>query len=72
MKKRHADEQTIAIVREAGAVPITTLCKRHNISKQTFFRWRNKLSGMDVPEARRLKDLESENARLSPIITKRL
>lgn len=70
MKKRHTDEQIIAILREAeaGTAPITTLCKRHNISEQTFFRWRNKFGGMDVPDARRLKDLESENARLKRMV----
>lgn len=74
MKKRHTDEQIIAIPREAepGSVPITTLCKRHNISEQTFFRWRNKLGGMDVPEARRLKGLESENARLKRLVAEQM
>ena len=74
MKKRHTDEQIIAILREAeaGNVPVTTLCKRHNISEQTFFRWRNKFGGMDVPEARRLKDLESENARLKRLVAEQL
>ena len=70
MKKRFTDEQIIAILREAeaGAMPVRALCKRHNISEQTFFRWRNKFGGMDVPDARRLKDLESENARLKRLV----
>lgn len=70
MKKRFTDEQIIAILREAeaGAMPVRALCKRHNISEQTFFRWRNKFGGMDVPDARRLKDLESENARLKRMV----
>ncbi len=52
MKKRFTDEQVIAILREAeaGAVPINALCKRHNISEQTSFCWRNRFGGMDVPE----------------------
>ena len=53
---------------EAGAMPIKALCKKHNITDQTFFRWRNKFGGMDVPDARRLKDLESENSRLKRLV----
>ncbi len=70
MKKRFTDEQVIAIFREAeaGTAPIKALCKKHNISEQTFFRWRNRFGGMDVPDARRLKDLESENARLKRLV----
>lgn len=64
----------IAVLREseAGDVPIKVLCKRHNISEQTFFRWRNKYGGMDVPDARRLKDLEAENARLKRLLAEQV
>ena len=57
MKKRHTDEQIIRILREAESreEPVKDLCKRHNITEQTFYRWRNKFGGMDVAEARRLK-----------------
>lgn len=74
MKKRHTEEQIITILREAesGAVPVKVLCKRHNISEQTFFRWRNKFGGMDVPDARRLKDLEAENAKLKRMVAEQL
>lgn len=74
MKKRHTGEQIITILREAesGATPVRTLCKRHNISEQTFFRWRNKFGGMEVPDARRLKDLESENAKLKRLVAEQL
>lgn len=74
MKKRFTDEQVIAILREAeaGAAPIKALCKKHNISEQTFFRWRNRFGGMDVPDARRLKDLESENARLKRLVVEQM
>ena len=70
MKKRFTDEQIIVILREAevGAMSIKALCKKHNLTEQTFFRWRNKFGGMDVPDARRLKDLESENARLKRML----
>lgn len=74
MKKRFTEEQIITILREAetGAMPIKTLCKKHNITEQTFFRWRNKYGGMDVPDARRLKDLEAENARLKRMVAEQL
>jgi len=74
MKKRFTEEQIIAVLREseAGDVPIKVLCKRHNISEQTFFRWRNKYGGMDVPDARRLKDLEAENARLKRLLAEQV
>jgi putative transposase len=74
MKKRHTEEQIITILREAeaGETPVKALCKRHNISEQTFFRWRNKFGGMDVPDARRLKDLEAENAKLKRMVAEQM
>ncbi len=48
------------------------LCKRRNISKQTFYRWRYTFGGMDVADARRLKDLESENERLKRLSAEQL
>jgi putative transposase len=74
MKKRFTDEQIVRILREAETqdTPIRDLCKRHNITEQTFFRWRNRLGGMDVPEARRLKDLETENAKLKRLVAEQL
>lgn len=70
MKKRHSEEQIIRILREAElhAVPIRDLCKQHNISEQTFYRWRDKYRGMEVADARRLKELESENAKLKRLV----
>ncbi len=74
MKKRFTDEQMILILREAetGAMTIKALCRKHNITGQTFFRWRNKFGGLDVPEARRLKDLESENTRLKRLVAEQM
>jgi putative transposase len=73
MKKRFTDEEIINVLREAetGAMPIKALCKKHNITDQTFFRWRNKFGGLDVPDARRLKDLESENTRLKRLVAEK-
>lgn len=74
MKKRFTDEQVIRILREAESrdEPVKDLCKRHNISEQRFYRWRNKFGGMDVGDARRFKDLESENDRLKRLIAEQM
>lgn len=74
MKKRHSEEQIIQILREAETkeIPIREVCKQHNITEQTLYRWRNKYGGMDVPDARRLKDLESENAKLKRLVAEQM
>ena len=66
MKKRFTDEQVIGILREAeiGALSIKALRKQHKVTEQTFFRWRNKFDGLDVPDARRLKRLVAEQMRV--------
>lgn len=74
MKKRFSEEQVISILREGetdGAV-IRDICRRHNITEQTFFRWRNKFGGMTVSDARKLKDLEGENLRLKKIVAEQM
>jgi len=74
MKKRHSEEQIIGILRETELheVPVRDLCKKHNISEQTFYRWREKYGGMDVPDARRLKELELENAKLKRLVAEQM
>jgi putative transposase len=73
VKKRFTEEQIIGILREAevDGVVIREICRRHNITKQTFFRWRNKYDDMTVSDTRKLKDLEAENARLKRIVAER-
>lgn len=67
MKKRFSDEQIISILREAEAgVPARELCRKHAISDATFTR--RKYGGMEVPEVKRLKSLEEENARLKKLL----
>lgn len=68
-KSRFTTEQMIAILNEgqAGAT-LTELCRRHAISEQTYYRWKAKFGGMEISEARRLKDLEDENARLKRLV----
>ena len=66
---RFTDEQIIGIVREyeAGA-KLTELCRRHNVSPTTFYKWRAKYGGMAVSDAKRLKALEEENGRLKRLL----
>ena len=64
-KSKFSEEQIIGILREAqGETPVQAVCARHNISSASFYKWRSKYGGMDVPEARRLRALEEENHRL--------
>ncbi len=65
MKKRFSDEQIISILREAETgVSARELCRKHAIFDATFYTWRKKYGGMEVPEVKRLKSLEEKSARL--------
>ena len=68
-KKRFTEEQIIGVLREAeSGAKIRELCRRHGIAETTFHRWRAKYGGMQVSEARRLKQLEDENRRLKRLV----
>jgi putative transposase len=68
-KKRYTEEQIIGILKEADAgMAVTELCRKHGMSNPTFYKWRAKYGGMDVPDARRLKQLEDENRRLKGLV----
>lgn len=68
-KSRYTEEQIIGVLQEADAgVPTRDLIRKHGISAQTFYRWKAKFGGLDVSEARRLKQLEDENRRLKKIV----
>jgi len=67
--KRYSEEQIIRILREAEAgKTVAAVCREHGVSEYSFYRWRKKFGGMDVSEARRLRELEAENARLKRIV----
>jgi len=68
-RSRFTQDQIIGILKEhqAGA-PAGDLCRKHGISDATFYTWRSKYGGMDVSEARRLKALEDENAKLKRLL----
>ena len=68
-RSRFTEEQIIGILREQEAgIPVADLCRKHGLSSPTFYRWKAKYGGMDVSEARRLKALEDENAKLKRML----
>lgn len=68
-RARFTEEQIIGILREQEAgVPVADLCRKHGLSSPTFYKWKAKYGGMDVSEARRLKALEDENAKLKRML----
>ena len=68
-KSRFTEEQIIAILSEQERGMATAeVCRRHGISQGTFYKWKAKFGGMDVSDARKLKSLENENARLKKLL----
>ena len=68
-QKRFSEEQIIATLKKSEAgTPTAQLCREVGISEQTFYRWKSKYGGLEVSEAKRLKALEDENARLKKLL----
>jgi putative transposase len=69
VKKRYTEEQIIGFLREADrGMAIKELCRKHGFSEASYYLWRGKFGGMDVSDARRLKALEAESAKLKKLL----
>ena len=68
-KSRFSEEQIIGFLKQAdGGLPIKELCRKGGFSDATFYKWRAKYGGMDVSDAKRLRELEAENAKLKKLL----
>jgi putative transposase len=68
-RSRFTDEHFIAVLREQEAgISTAEVCRKHGISSATFYAWKAKFGGLEVSEARRLKTLEDENAKLKRLL----
>lgn len=69
MKKRFTEEQIIRILKaHEGGRSAKELCREAGISEQTFYRWKSKFGGMEVSEAKRMRELEAENRKLKELV----
>ena len=70
-KSRFTQEQMVAILSESDKTSVQEVAKKHGISDQTLYIWRKKFGAMDVADAKRLKQLETENSRLKKLLAER-
>ena len=71
-KSRFTDEKMVQIVREADKSPVADVAKKHGISDQTIYLWRRRFGTMSLDDAKRLKALEQENAKLKKLLVDRM
>ena len=72
-RSRFSEEQIIAMLKEQEAGMATAdVCRRHGISSATFYKWKSKYGGLEVSDARRLKALEDENAKLKKLLAEQM
>jgi putative transposase len=72
-RSRFSEEQIIGVLKEHQAgLGTRELCRKHGISDATFYKWRSKYGGMEVSDARRLKALEAENAKLKKMLAEQM
>ena len=72
-KSRFSEQQIIGILKEhAAGMTAAELCRKHGISDATFYKWRSKYGGMTVSDAKRLKAMEAENARLKKMLAEQM
>ena len=67
-RARFSEEQIIGILKAAEAAGNIRSCTEHNVSEQTFYRWRRKYGGLEISEARKLRELERENSQLKRMV----
>ena len=68
-KSKYTEEQIIGFLKQAEAgVPVKDLCRKGGFSDATFYKWRSKFGGMEVPDAKRLRELEAENSKLKKLL----
>jgi putative transposase len=67
-RKKFSEERILQILKEAETKSVASVCRSHNITGVTFYRWRTKYEGMKLSEARKMKDLEDENRKLKKIV----
>jgi putative transposase len=68
-RKRFSEEQIITILKQAeGGLPIPELIRQHGIAEGTYYRWKSKYGGLELSDAKRLKQLEDENRRLKRLV----
>jgi len=70
-KSRFREEQKVKMVRETEQSSVAEVGKKHGVSVETLYRWRRAYGGMELPEVKRLKQLEQENARLKKLLAER-
>jgi len=68
-KKRFTEEQIISILKEGEAgMPTADLCRKHGVSTASYYKWRSRYGGMEVSDAKKLRDLADENRRLKALV----
>lgn len=68
-RSRFSEEQIIGILKEHEAgIPVTELCRKHGVSDASIYKWKSRFGGMEVSEAKRLRALEHENAKLKRML----
>lgn len=69
MKKRFTEEQIVRVLQEAeSGVPVRDLCRKYNVTEQTFYRWRKQFAGMEVSDIKAMKALQKENEELKRVV----
>lgn len=71
-KSRFTEEQMVKILREADSQPVAQVAKKHKVSQASLYQWRKRFGGMNANDAKRLKQLESENLKLKKMLADRL